>query len=219
MLRSQATTTAAAAAAAIKHSDNIHHHHRQNHSFVTATNFYKTKKKNLTPVKRKLLFHANTSHEKARRLRWAIGLYFTLCLSLSVLLFTWTFTATLDNDNNSNNNRGWRRRTSSSNAALLRDPFQQVSQGSGGRVVSRSLWTTSENNMIKHPPQQLVVPEELRIPDDEPVVQIINTRYDFFVFYVSFYIHFSLFFVLADTKIVCCVVYVTQIHAESTGTD
>ena len=147
------------------------------HATTNATN-HPYKNKGLTPVKRRLLFRAGTPKEKAQRLRWAIGLYFAMCVSLSVLLFTWTITATFQNGGTAQDATSWR------------DPFRRVSMT--GSSSSRSLWKTDRTEQQQQQPPRwtpqydtannknamISIPEELRIPDDEPVVQVINTRYE-----------------------------------------
>ena len=163
----------------------------------------KIKKTNrgLTPIKRRLLFRANTPKEKARRLRWAIGLYFAMCVSLSVLLFTWTLT-TFHNHNNAAAVSGTAQSLGDAAAGRRENPFHRVSMSG-----SRSLWKaddhTTQQQQQPPPPQwtpdntnnhvdMISIPEELRIPDDEPVVQVINTRYVPFIILVFAFFFFHI---------------------------
>lgn len=163
----------------------------------------------LTPVRKRLLFNNNNNNnlseptktrnstkEKARRLRLAIGLYFVLCVSFSVLLFTWTVTSTIHQTRPLTEQQQQQVKTG------LRDPFRRIAmsrdmltahnhqqtdkkksempqqQQASPRLRLQSGQLQSESNKDLATPSTIAnVPEYLRIPDDEHVVQIVNTRY------------------------------------------
>ena len=124
---------------------------------------------------------------QARRMKVAIGLYFILCVTLSALLFTWTIMSTVDQQQQlqqrSNNNLrlGIASNSKSSTAMKLLQRFKRGRQnnqkilGSLGEE-NASASTQPQQELLQPSLQERRAAEALRIPDDEPVVQVIITR-------------------------------------------
>jgi len=188
--------------------------------------------KGLSPVKKRLLFHGNlTKNEKARRLKWAICLYLTICASLSFLLLTWTMMASINhsishsagsggggggggggtvhghlevfptdewvrnpfNRVRSQRNLSWKSNdkegktqhyvNNDEHHSTTVQPFQQRfhlrpqndSPDTEETYASGKQYQSQQYNQLQQ--QQQPIPPELQIPDEEPIVQIINTRF------------------------------------------
>ncbi|CAB9522524.1 expressed unknown protein [Seminavis robusta] len=142
--------------------------------------------KGLSPVRKRLHFQTPRSNSQSkrslkRRLQILIGLYFVLCVSLSALLFTWTVAKTVDHTESSSGGFG-------GTTSFLRNPFRRVTMSRNMLQVSQSQQQQQHAHLQLASQQALQqqrrdddlslnVPEHLRIPDDEPVVHIINTRF------------------------------------------
>lgn len=119
-------------------------------------------------------------------------MYFVLCVSMSSLLFTWTFTTTVVDDPNMMVHQIL------STPQHLRNPFGRIT-GSRSLAVASTLPAMPSSsrpipaasvpiekallrkdsiveNTITPTSITDAVPKHLRIRDDQPIVQIINTR-------------------------------------------
>jgi hypothetical protein len=157
----------------------------------------------LSPVRKRLQFptfannhNHNSKQQRARRLRFAIGLYFVLCVCLSTLAFTWMMASTVDHGGHLTSYNAF----VASSLPNLRNPFQRVSmsrnmlqqseeyetheiepsqdqhhQQTEAGQLGRPKKEQEQNTVVPFSNSQ--VPVYLRIPDEEPVVQVISTRY------------------------------------------
>lgn len=165
---------------------------------ISATPINRQPFQGLSPVRKRLQFpnfanSRNSKQQRARRLRFAIRLYFVLCVSLSALVFTWMLASTVERHHLPYNP------FVASSLSNLRNPFRRVSlsrdmlqqsddeQTHGAQqqqqqqrteaeqLVGRSKQEQGQDTVVPFSNSQ--VPVHLRIPDDEPVVQVISTRY------------------------------------------
>jgi hypothetical protein len=162
---------------------------------VSATPINREPFQGLSPVRKRLQFptfanHRNSKLQRARRLLCAIRLYFVLCVSLSALAFTWMLASTVEHNHLAYNP------FDASSLPNLRNPFQRVSVRRNSLQQSDEYQTQpqEEQQQQREEAERLVgrsreeqdtvapfsnsqVPNHLRIPDEELVVQVISTRY------------------------------------------